>query len=122
LLGSARLDGQRELELVKRVLVFFRPQVGGRPQRVEELLLLLPLEFEILAGWGKAASTRLDRDPLPEVGNRLRCVRPALELRHEEGRSSLGHAPSPIGKEEADRRHSHREDSALPSWDLHWIA
>jgi len=50
LLGSARLDGKRELELVKRVPIFFGRRADGRLQRVEEFLLLLPIEFEILAG------------------------------------------------------------------------
>jgi hypothetical protein len=105
LLGSARLEGKRELKLVKHVAVFFLPGAGGRLQRVEELLLLLAMELEILTRRGKGAPASLDFDPIREVGNRLGDDGPALELRHQEGRSSLGHAPISIGEEEADGRH-----------------
>jgi hypothetical protein len=105
LLGSARLEGKRELKLVKHVAVFFLPGAGGRLQRVEELLLLLAIELEILTRRGKGAPASLDLDPIREVRSRLGDDGPALELRHQEGRSSLGHAPISTGEEEADRRH-----------------
>jgi hypothetical protein len=105
LLGSARLDGKCQLELVKRVVVFFLPGAGGRLERVEELLLLLAIELEILTRRSKPALASLDLDPIREVRNRLGDDGPALELRHQEGRSSLGHAPISIGEEEADGRH-----------------
>jgi hypothetical protein len=105
LLGSARLEGKRELEVVKHVAVFFLPGAGARLQRIEELLLLLAIELEILTRRGKGAPASLDFDPIREARSRLRDDGPALELRHQEGRSSLGHAPISIGEEEADRRH-----------------
>jgi hypothetical protein len=105
LLGAARLESKRALELVKRVAVFFLPGVGGRLQRVEELLLLLAIEHEILTSRGKGTPASLGLDPIREVRNRLGDDGPAPELRHQEGRSSLGHAPISIGEEEADGRH-----------------
>jgi hypothetical protein len=63
------------------------------------------MELEILTRRGKGAPASLDFDPIREVGNRLGDDGPALELRHQEGRSSLGHAPISIGEEEADGRH-----------------
>jgi hypothetical protein len=47
----------------------------------------------------------LDLYPIREVRNRLRDDEPALELRHQEGRPSLGHAAISIGEQEADGRH-----------------
>jgi hypothetical protein len=105
LLRAARLEGKRELELVKRFTVFFLPGAGGRLQRIEELLLLLAIELEILTRRSKGAPVSLDLDPIREVRNRLGDDRPALELRHQECRSSLGDAPISIGEEEADGRH-----------------
>ena len=105
MLGSARLEGERELELVKRVPVFFLPRAGGCLQRVEELLLLFAIELEILTRRCKPAPVSLDLDPIREVRNRLGDDGPALELGHQEGRSSFGHAPISFGEEEGDGRH-----------------
>ena len=93
------------MELVQRVPVFVGPGAGGRLQRVEKLLLLRVIEFKVLAGRSKSAPVGLGRDPLCEACGRRWGIGPAGELRHEEGRSSLGHAPGSIGEKEADGRH-----------------
>jgi hypothetical protein len=112
LLGSARLDGKRELDLVERGPILLGPGIGGRLQCLEELPLLLVAELEILARWRKAAPVSLDRDSLREDGGRLGDIGSTLELRHKEDRSSLGHAPSSIGEEEADGCHEGEGSSA----------
>jgi hypothetical protein len=105
LLSSARLDCERQLQLVERGSVFLGPGFGGRLQRVEKLPLLLEAELEVLAGRGKAPPVRLDPDSLREGGGRLGDLGPLLEICNEKACSSLRNSESPIGEEEANGRH-----------------
>ena len=89
MLSSARLNGERELQLVERETFFLGPGLGGRLQRVEKFPLLLEAELKVLAGRGEAPPVSLDSDSLPEGGCGLGRLGAALELRDEKVRPSL---------------------------------
>jgi hypothetical protein len=108
LLSSARLHGERKLQLVERRPVFLGPGLGGRLQHVEKLPLLLEAELEILARRGEAPPVSLDRDSLRNGDGRYGGLGPELELRDEKVRPNLRNSQSPIGEEEANGWHQGR--------------